>query len=119
MKYTLQQPGRSIYKPEQSSLKNFKFSIAGDYRTIEQGWTTYSFVFFSEKMVQSAAIKQGQLANRKHTYFFFFALADPTIYRPKSKFLIYLTQAATVLRYPPPIFNNDSGLRQTANLQCA
>ena len=75
MKYTLQQPGRSIYKPEQSSLKNFKFSIAGDYRTIEQGWTTYSFVFFSEKMVQSAAIKQGQLANRKHTYFFFFCLS--------------------------------------------
>ena len=76
--------------------------------------------FFSEKMVQSAAIKQGQLANRKHIFFFFFfALADPTIYRPKSKFLIYSTQAAAVLRYHPPIFNNDSGLRQTANLQCA
>ena len=56
--------------------------------------------FFSEKMVQSAAIKQGQLTNRKHTYFFFFfALADPTIYHPKSKFLIYSTQAAAVLRY--------------------
>ena len=41
-------------------------------------------------MVQSAAIKQGRLANCKHTYFFFFlALADPTINRPKSKFLIY------------------------------
>ena len=73
MKYTLQQPGRSIYKLEQSILKIFKFSIACDYRTIEQGWTTYSFVFlFSEKKkVQSAAIKQGRSANRKHTYFFF------------------------------------------------
>ena len=46
MKYTLQQPGRSIYKLEQSILKIFKFSIAGDFRTIEQGRTTYSFVFF-------------------------------------------------------------------------
>ena len=45
MKYTLQQPGRSIYKLKQSILKIFKFSIAGDYRTIEQGWTTYSFCF--------------------------------------------------------------------------
>ena len=72
-------------------------------------------------MVQSAAIKQGRSANRKHTFFFFFfffALADPTIYRPKSKFLIYSTQAA-VLRYHTTIFNNDRGLRQTANLQCA
>ena len=67
-------------------------------------------------MVQSAAIKQGRLANRKHTYFW--ALADPTIYRPKSKFLIYSTQAA-LLRYHPHIFSNDSELRQTANLQCA
>ena len=41
-------PGRSIYKLEQSILKIFKFSIAGDYMTIEQGGTTYSFfVFFS------------------------------------------------------------------------
>ena len=68
MKYTLQQPGRSIYKLEQSILKILKFSIAGDYRTIEQGRTTYSFyVFFGEKMVKSAAIKQGRSANRKHT----------------------------------------------------
>ena len=58
-------------------------------------------------MVQSAAIKQGRLANCKHTYFFL-ALADPTINRPKSKFLIYSTQAA-VLRYRPTIFNNDRG----------
>ena len=58
-------------------------------------------------MVQSAAIKQGRLANCKHTYFFL-ALADPTIHRPKSKFLIYPTQAA-VLRYRPTIFNNDRG----------
>ena len=42
-------PGRSIYKLEQSILKIFKFSIAGDYMTIEQGGTTYSFLFFSEK----------------------------------------------------------------------
>ena len=64
-------PGRSIYKLEQSILKMFKFSIAGDYMTIEQGRTTYTFLFFSEKkMVQSAAIKQGRLANCKHTYFF-------------------------------------------------
>ena len=49
MKYTLQQPGRSIYKLEQLILKIFKFSIADDYRTIEQGRTMYSFcccVFF-------------------------------------------------------------------------
>ena len=45
MKYTLQQPGRSIYKLEQSILKIFKFSIADDYRTIEQGRATYSFFF--------------------------------------------------------------------------
>ena len=56
-------------------------------------------------MVQSAAIKQGRSANLKHSIFFL-ALADPTIYRPKSKFLIYSTQAA-VLRYHPTIFNND------------
>ena len=68
-------------------------------------------------MVQSAAIKPGRSANRKHT-FFVLALADPTIYRPKSKFLIYSTQAA-VLRYHPHIFSNDSELRQTANLQSA
>ena len=54
------------------------------------------------------AIKQGRLANCKHTYIFFLALADPTINRPKSKFLIYSTQAA-VLRYRPTIFNNDRG----------
>ena len=66
-------PGRSINKLELSILKIFKFSIAGDYMTIEQGWTTYSFLFFfsEKKMVQSAAIKQGRLANCKHTYFFF------------------------------------------------
>ena len=45
MKYTLQQPGRSIYILEQSILKIFKFSIADDYMTIEQGRTTYSFFF--------------------------------------------------------------------------
>ena len=38
-------PGRSIYKLEQSILKIFKFSIAGDYMIIEQGRTTYSFLF--------------------------------------------------------------------------
>ena len=38
-------PGRSIYKLEQAILKIFKFSIAGDYMTIEQGRTTYSFLF--------------------------------------------------------------------------
>ena len=38
-------PGRSIYKLEQSILKIFKFSIAGDYMTIEKGRTTYSFLF--------------------------------------------------------------------------
>ena len=60
-------PGRSIYKLEQSILK-----IAGDYRTIKQGRTTYSFLFFwRKKMVQSATIKQDRLANFKHTYFFF------------------------------------------------
>ena len=65
-------PGRSIYKLEQSILKIFTFSIAGDYMTIEQGRTTKSFFVFSEKkMVQSAAIKQGRLANCKHTYYFF------------------------------------------------
>ena len=37
-------------------------------------------------MVQSVAIKQGRMANCKHTYIFFWALADPTINRPKSKF---------------------------------
>ena len=36
----------------------------------------------------------------------FLALADPTIYRPKSKFLIYSTQAA-VLGYHHTIYNND------------
>ena len=71
MKYTLQQPGRLIYKLEQSILKIFKFSIADDYRTIEQGRTTYSFFvvvvfFFGEKMVQSAAIKQ---TVNTHIYF--------------------------------------------------
>ena len=100
MKYTLQQPGMSIYKLEQYILKIFKFSIAGDYRTIEQGQTTYP-------------------VGKPLTHIvFFLALADPTIFRPKSKFLIYSTQAA-VLRYHPTIFNNDSRLRQTANLQCA
>ena len=53
-----------IYKLEQSILKIFKLSIAGDYRTIEQGRTTLFFYIFGEKMVQSAAIKQGQSANR-------------------------------------------------------
>ena len=59
-------------------------------------------------MVQSAAIKQGRLANCKHTYFFFLALADPTINRPKSKFLIYSTQAA-VLRYIGRLFLTMTG----------
>ena len=117
MKYTLQQPGRSIYINWNNRWKIFKFSIAGSSRAGQR--TRFFFVFFfffGEKMVQSAAIKQGRSANRKHT--FFLALADPTIYRPKIKFLIYSTQAA-VLRYHTTIFNNDSGLRQTANLQCA
>ena len=33
------------------------------------------FFIFVEKMVGSAAFKQGRLANRKHTYFFFFGLS--------------------------------------------
>ena len=60
MKYTLQQPGRSIYNLEQSILKIFKFSIAGDYRTIEQGRTTYSF-FFSEKNGTVGSYKTGSV----------------------------------------------------------
>ena len=93
-----EQPGRSIYKLEQSILKIFKFSNSWRLQDYRAGLDNV-LVFFSEKMVQSAAIKRGQLTNRKHTYFFFFALAHPTIYRPKSKFLIYSTQAAAVLRY--------------------
>ena len=94
-----EQPGRSIYKLEQSILKIFKFSDSWRLQDYRAGLdNVFFFFFFSEKMVQSAAIKQGQLTNRKHTYFFF-ALAHPTIYRPKSKFLIYSTQAAAVLRY--------------------
>ena len=60
MKYTLQQPGRSIYKLEQWIAKFSKFSIAGDYRTIEQGRTTYSYflVFFGEKMVGNRVGRQ-------------------------------------------------------------
>ena len=58
-------------------------------------------------MVHSAAIKQGRLANCKHTYFFL-ALADPTINRPKSKFLIYSTQAA-VLPYISRLFLTMTG----------
>ena len=100
-------PGRSIYKLEQSILKIFKFSIAGDCGLSSRAGQRTRFCFFREKMVQSAAIKQGRLASCKHI-FFFLALADPTINRPKSKFLIYSTQAA-VLRYRPTIFNNDRG----------
>ena len=64
MKYILQQPGRSIYKLEQSILKIFKFSIAGDYRTIEQGRTTYSFFFyfiFGEKDGTVGSYKTGSV----------------------------------------------------------
>ena len=109
MKNTLQQPGRSIYKLEPSILNIFKFSIAADYRTIEQGQTMYSFfcVFFSEKNGTVGSYKTGSVS-KPQTHIFFLALAD----------LIYSTQAA-VLRYHPTIFNNDSGLRQIANLQCA
>ena len=60
MKYTLQQPGRPFYKLEQSILKIFKFSIAGDYRTIEQGWTTYS-VFFRSKNGTVSSYKTGSV----------------------------------------------------------
>ena len=67
------QPGRSIYKLEQSILKIFKFSIAGDYRTIEQGQTTYLFFFFGEKMVQSAAINRvGRQTVNTHIYIYIF-----------------------------------------------
>ena len=86
MKYTLQQPGRSIYKLEQSIVKFFQ--VFDSWRLQEQGRTTYSvFFLFSEKK------KQGRSANRKHTYFFF-ALADPTLYPPKTKFLIYCGRVA-------------------------
>ena len=56
-------PGRSIYKLEQSILKIFKFSIAGDYMTIEQGGTTYSFlfVFFGEKNGTVGGYKTGSV----------------------------------------------------------
>ena len=123
MKYTLQQPGRSIYSGT-IDIENFHVFNSWrlqDYRAEPDNvlvfFFFFFFFFFAGIMVQSAAIKQGRSAKRKHTYFFF-VLADPTIYRPKSKFLIYSTQAA-VLRYHPTIFNNDKALRQTANLQCA
>ena len=101
-------PGRLIYKLEQSILKIFKFSIAGDM-TIEQGWTTYSFLFlfFRKKMVQSAAMKQARLANSKHIRFF--GLSGS--YNKSSQIKVSHPVAT--------IFNNDWGLRQTANLQCA
>ena len=54
-------PGRSIYKLEQMILKIFKFSIAGDYMTIEQGRTTYSFLFFSEKYGTVGGYKTGSV----------------------------------------------------------
>ena len=52
-------PGRSIYKLEQSILN----SIAGDYRTIEQGRTTYSFLFlfFGEKNGTVGGYKTGSV----------------------------------------------------------
>ena len=102
MKYTLQQPGRSIYKLEQLILKIFKFSIADDYRLSSRVGqrTRFLFVFFfggggggwggggggfGEKMVQSAAIKLGRSANRKHTYFFFFCLSGSYNISPQIK----------------------------------
>ena len=78
----LQQPGRSIDKSENFPV--FDSWRLQDYRA-DPG-NVLVFFIFGEKMVGSAAIKQGRLANRKHTYFLG-ALADPTIYRPKSKFL--------------------------------
>ena len=54
-------PGRSIYKLEQSILKIFKFSIAGDYMTIEQGRTTYSFLFFRRKNGTIGGYKTGSV----------------------------------------------------------
>ena len=65
MKYILQQPGRSIYKLEQSILKIFKFSK--DYRAGPDNVLVCLFFIFGEKMIQSAAIEQGRSANRKHT----------------------------------------------------
>ena len=62
MEYTLQQPGRSIYKLDIESFTTGLSSRAGQR-------TRLFFFIFGEKMVQSAAIKQGRLANRKHTYF--------------------------------------------------
>ena len=46
---------------QQSILKIFKFSIAGDYRTFEQGRTTYSFLFFSEKNGTVGSYKTGSV----------------------------------------------------------
>ena len=54
-------PGRSIYKLEQWILKIFKFWIAGDYMTIEQGRTTYSFLFFQRKNDTVGGYKTGSV----------------------------------------------------------
>ena len=61
MKYTLQQPGRSIYKLKQSIWKIFKFLIASSSRVGQRIRFIFVCFFIREKMVQSAAIKQGQL----------------------------------------------------------
>ena len=70
-------------------------------------------------MAQSAAIKQGRSANRKHTYFFFFFFGLSGSYNISSQIKVSHLFNTGGLRYHPTIFNNDSGLRQTANLQCA
>ena len=74
-------------------------------------------------MVQSAAIKQGRLANCKHTYFFFFffffGLSGSYNKSSQIKVSHLFNTGGRVALYRPTIFNNDRGLRQTANLQCA
>ena len=74
MKYTLQQPGRSIYKLEQSILKicsSRSLATTGLSSRVGQRTRFFLFLFFfGEEMVQSAAIKQGRSANRKHSFFF-------------------------------------------------
>ena len=42
-------------------------------RSSRTGQQSRFFFIFGEKMVGSAALKQGRSANRKHTYFFFLA----------------------------------------------
>ena len=64
-------------------------------------------------MVQSAAIKQGRLANCKHICFF--GLSGS--YNKSSQ--IKVSHLFNTGGRVATIFNNDMGLRQTANLQCA